>query len=254
LVYYHTQFGDGVEFTIDLAAVRKILQEENWAARQDVTAFGPMRAYAQSVPRHDERLVQANDIDTLACKPGCSWCCHFSVDVRAYEALNIVDYVEREFSLRDKLQLKSELATNARILARFDEVERAHRNIKCPFLSDGMCRIYPVRPQTCRNYHATDVTGCKQSFEHPDNDDIPPDYAPGVYQAGGAHVEAFSAAVSEAGYDAAAYEMNAALLKTLGAPEDVMKRFLSHRNAFENLAGVEVPFEFIDLLDDETQD
>jgi Fe-S-cluster containining protein len=240
-----------VEFTIDLAAVRKILQEENWVARQDVAAFGPARAYLQAMPRHDERLAQASDADTLACKEGCSWCCHFSVDVRAIEALTIVDYVEREFSLREKLQLKAELATNALILSRFDDVERAHRNIKCPFLNEGRCRIYPVRPQTCRNYHATDVAGCKKSFEHPDNDDIPPDYAPSVYQAGGAHVEAFSAAMSEAGLDTAAYEMNSALLQAFKSPQQVLDRFLSHRTAFENLAGTEVPTEFIDLLDDD---
>ncbi len=240
-----------MEFTIDLAVVRKILQEEQWVARQDITAFGPAKAYAQSMVRHDERIAAAADVNQLACKQGCSWCCHFSVDVRAVEAMTIADYVEREFSLRDKLQLKAELTTNARILSRFDDVQRAHHNIKCPFLKDGGCRIYPVRPQTCRNYHATDATGCRTSFENPDNDDIAPDYAPLVYQSGGAHVDAFSAALSEAGYDIAAYEMNAALLRVFNDSKDVQERFMTHRNAFD-LPGTEVPMEFIDL-DDESQ-
>jgi len=240
-----------VEFTIDLAAVRKILQEEQWVARQDIAAFGPAKAYAQSVPRHDERIASAADVDSLACKQGCSWCCHFSVDVRAVEAMAIAEYVEREFSLRDKLQLKAELTTNARILARFDDVQRARHNIKCPFLNEGSCRIYPVRPQTCRNYHATDAAGCRKAFEEPDNDDIAPEYAPLVYQSGGAHVDAFSAAMSEAGYDIAAYEMNAALLQVLNDPRAVQERFMTHRSAFD-IQGTEVPMEFIDL-DDEPQ-
>lgn len=241
-----------MEFTIDLATVRKILEEESWVARQDVAVYGPMRAYQQSMPRHDERLAQAADAGTLACKPGCSWCCHFSVDVRAAEALTIAEFVEREFSLREKLQLKAELTTNARKLSGMDDVERARHNVKCPFLNEGMCRIYAVRPQTCRNYHATDATGCKQAFEQPDNDDIAPEFAPLVYQSGGAHVDAFSAAMSEAGYDIAAYEMNAALLQAMNSPKEVTDRFLSHRNAFVDIPGTEVPMEFIDLDENET--
>jgi hypothetical protein len=56
--------------------------------------------------------------------------------------------------------------------------------------------------QSCRNYHATNVAGCRQSYEEPENLDIDSDFAPGVYQAGGAHVEAVSTAMCDAGYDA----------------------------------------------------
>jgi hypothetical protein len=52
---------------------------------------------------------------------------------------------------------------------------------------------------------------CRQSYEEPDNLDIDPDFAPGVYQAGGAHVEAVSTAMRDAGYDVNAYELNCAL-------------------------------------------
>jgi Fe-S-cluster containining protein len=70
-----------------------------------------------------------------------------------------------------------------------------------PILNEGRCTVYAARPQSCRNYHATDVAGCRQSYEEPENLDIDPDFAPGVYQAGGAHVEAVSTAMREAGYD-----------------------------------------------------
>jgi Fe-S-cluster containining protein len=120
------------------------------------------------------------------------------------------------------------------------------RNVKCPFLSGGRCTIYAARPQSCRNYHATDVAGCQQSFEDPDNEDIDPDFAPWVYQAGTAHVDAFSTAMRDAGYDVRAYELNCALdaaRSDLAARE----RFESRLRPFTSLSGEDVPVEFDDL-------
>ncbi len=138
---------------------------------------------------------------TLACGAGCSWCCYFTVDVRPVEVFRILDFVEQTFTPEQKARVYAEVRANRAMLEKLDEDERVTRNLKCPFLSDGRCSIYAARPQSCRNYHATNVAGCQQSYEEPDNLDIDPDFAPYVYQAGGAHVEAFSNAMSEAGYD-----------------------------------------------------
>jgi hypothetical protein len=100
-----------------------------------------------------------------------------------------------------------------------------------------------VRPQTCRNYHATNVAGCQQSFDDPENLDIDPDFAPWVYQAGGAHVDAFSTAVRDAGYDVDAYEFNGALEAALSDPA-ARARFESGAAPFIGLSGEEVPVEF----------
>src|SRR5262249_33652401 len=127
-----------------------------------------------------------------------------------------------------------------------DDRARATRNIKCPFLSAGRCTVYAARPQSCRNYHATDVAGCQKSYEDPDNADIDPDFAPGVYQAGGAHVEAFSTALREAGYDVSAYELNCALDAALSDPH-ARSRFHSKLPPFTSLSGEDVPLEFDDL-------
>jgi Fe-S-cluster containining protein len=118
--------------------------------------------------------------------------------------------------------------------------------LKCPFLNEGRCTIYATRPQSCRNYHATNVAGCQQSYEEPCNLDIDPDFAPGVYQAGQAHVEAFSTGMSEAAYDANAYELNSALDAALSEP-GARERFESRLKPFTNLAGEQVPAEFDDL-------
>ncbi|MGC3982938.1 MAG: YkgJ family cysteine cluster protein [Steroidobacteraceae bacterium] len=235
-----------MEFTIDFALVRRIIAQESRQARNDIAALGPLRAYQGSLSRQDERLAAAGDADTLACQAGCSWCCHFSVDVRPVEVLNIVEFMRRTFTSAELQRLRQEIETNSAIFAPLDEMQRMQRNIKCPFLMEGRCSIYAARPQTCRNYHATDVTGCRQSFEQPDDMDIAPDYAPLVYQSGASHVEAFAQALSEAGYDLNAYELNTALAEALADPVAIQQRFDNKLPVFIKAEGMEVPMEFVD--------
>lgn len=235
-----------MEFTIDLELVRDILKREQDATRVVIAEVSPLSALKKSLQRHDERLASASDASTLACKPGCAWCCHFSVDVRPVEVLNILNYVDANFSVESKQQLRDAVTANARVLENLSELERASRNVKCPFLSAGHCSIYPARPQTCRNYHATSVAGCQKTYEEPDNLDIDPEFAPITYQIGGAHVEAFSAALSEAGYDVGAYELNAALAVAWQDPLGLQLRFESRSGAFPGLRGTAVPNEFLD--------
>ncbi len=215
-------------------------------AEGEIREFGVRRAFASTRRRHDSRIAAAPDVGTLACRPGCSWCCNFTVDVRAAEVFEILDFVEQSFTADERARVRAEMRANAMALENLAESERATRNVRCPFLREGRCRIYPVRPQTCRNYHATDARGCQQSFEEPGNEDIDPEFAPGVYQAGGAHVEAVSAAMGDAGYDVDAYELNCALdaaLSEVGARE----RFEARSKPFLSLTGEPVPAEFDDL-------
>jgi len=126
------------------------------------------------------------------------------------------------------------------------ELERMRRNVKCPFLAEGRCSIYEARPQTCRNYHATDVTGCRASYEHPENIDIDPDFAPFVYQSGGAHVDAFCNSLQQSGYDTRAYELSTALAVAMIDPQS-RARFDAKQLPFATLTGNEVLTEFFDL-------
>jgi Fe-S-cluster containining protein len=238
-----------MEFTIDFALVRKIVAAEGKQARADIDALGVLPAYRLSLQRHDARLASAADADTLACKSGCSWCCNFSIDVRPVEVLNILSFMQSKFSAEQLQQLRVEIEANSQLLSQLDDMQRMTHNIKCPFLIDHHCSIYAARPQTCRNYHATNAAGCQQSYEQPDNFDIEPEYAPLVYQAGAATVDAFSQAAQMAGYDIAAYELNSALAVALAEPEAVAQRFSSHLQAFTAIEATDVPMEFIDLDD-----
>lgn len=235
-----------MEIAIDLALVRGILAQERKQAGAEIRDLGVAKAYAHSQARHDLRIAAAADVGTLACGAGCSWCCHFSVDVRAVEAFAILDFIEHAFTSEQRTRVYSELHANAAVLKNLDEDARMRSNIKCAFLQEGKCSIYPVRPQTCRNYHATDAAGCRRSYEDPDNLDIDPEFAPLVYQSGGAHVDAFTASLRDAGYDTHVYEMNCALDAALAKPA-ARQRFAARQPPFDTLQGDEVEGEFDDL-------
>ena len=235
-----------MEFTLNFPLIRDILEQERARARDEIRNLGVLRALEGSQRRHDARIAAAPDVGTLACRAGCTWCCYFTVDVRAAEVFRILDFVEQSFTPEEKARVYAEVRVNSAALRNLGEGERVTRNVKCPLLNEGRCTAYAARPQSCRNYHATNVAGCRQSYEEPENLDIDPDFAPGVYQAGGAHVEAVSAAMREAGYDVNAYELNCALDAALSDP-GARERFESRLKPFVGLSGEEVPAEFDDL-------
>src|SRR5580658_5942714 len=228
-----------MEFNLDIAFIRDILRQERALARDQIRDLGVFRALANSQRRHDARIAAAPDVGTLACRAGCTWCCYFTVDVRAVEVFRILDFVEQSFTPEEKARVYAEVRANSAALRKLSEGERVTRNIRCPLLNEGRCTVYEARPQSCRNYHATNVAGCRQSYEQPENQDIDPDFAPGVYQAGGAHVEAFCAAMRDAGYDVSAYELNGAFAAALSEP-GAREHFESGLKPFTSLSGEEV--------------
>ena len=234
-----------MEITLDEPLVRGIVAQETEQAAAEIEQLGPVAAYERSRLRHDERLSAAPDVHTLACKNGCYWCCYFTVDVRAVEVFAILDFMAQELSPAEQARVRSEVETNRNLLRGLDETQRMRRNVKCPFLAAGRCAIYQARPQTCRNYHATDVAGCRASYERPEDTDIDPDFAPLVYQTGGAHVDAFCSTLQRHGYDTQAYELSTALAAAFEQPE-ARARFEAKQLPFPTLIGSEVPPEFLD--------
>ncbi len=233
-----------MEIAIDEHLVRGIIAEETRRAAAEIDRLGPIAAYELSRSRHDARLSSAPDAHTLACKNGCFWCCYFTVDVRAVEVFAILDFMARELSPEEQGRVQREIAANSALLRDLSEMDRMRRNVKCPFLAAGRCTIYEARPQTCRNYHATDATGCRLSYEQPDNTEIDPEFAPLLYQSGGAHVDAFCNSLQELGYDISAYELSTALGAAIADPQ-ARVRFEAKQLPFPTLTGSAVECEFI---------
>jgi Fe-S-cluster containining protein len=99
----------------------------------------------------------------IACKEGCSWCCHMRVTALPVEVLAIATAL-RETLPEGKLEsLRVKIADVVAKTAGVSWVDRAPT--PCPLLDDGMCSVYALRPLACRAYHSFAVTPCRDYVE-----------------------------------------------------------------------------------------
>jgi Fe-S-cluster containining protein len=190
-------------------------------------------ALQKSLARHTELIASsiAAAATKPACRQGCSFCCHYKVEVRAHEVFHIKDFMAQQLSSATQASIHAELEANALQIRSLSPAEHLSTNIKCPFLIDQACSIYPVRPFRCRNFHSTDAQRCETSFNDPQNMDITHDLIESVALFGNAHTQAFEAAAAHSGVDARAYDFTTALLEALKEPKAI-KRYRKGKAAF----------------------
>jgi Fe-S-cluster containining protein len=106
----------------------------------------------------------------IACQPGCHFCCFNQIEVTPPEALSIGDYVKQHFSDKEKDRLLERLArsVNQKAGKTKSHLARMRQEFPCPFLSAGLCAVYPVRPLLCRAMHALDAAQCERSLQAAD--------------------------------------------------------------------------------------
>jgi uncharacterized protein len=95
------------------------------------------------------------------CKSGCSFCCiHFGqVDVITLEGFIIQEWMET-LGKSDQIDLHKKIAKNMK--------KKKKRSIaRCPFLSrDNTCRIYNIRPFSCRQLYSMETCTAKGPVVH----------------------------------------------------------------------------------------
>jgi Fe-S-cluster containining protein len=104
----------------------------------------------------------------IACRSGCAWCCYQGVAVIPIEAVAIARHVEARFSAAERGALDERLARAQAQTAGLSMHERARLMLACPFLVEGRCSIYEVRPFRCRGIHSRDADYCKWKLENID--------------------------------------------------------------------------------------
>lgn len=125
----------------------------------------PLAQAASKIARTVGREVSATEQRLGAeCQKGCCYCCNRLVRVSNVEAALIGHHIWTEWSLEDRAALaeKAELYEHATRFARANRLETIRA--ACPFLTDGLCSIYEVRPWYCRGQASTDVCACKAWF------------------------------------------------------------------------------------------
>ena len=191
-------------------------------------------ALQKSFARYDNLIAKSveESITKPACKAGCAFCCHYKVEVRAHEVFLIKDYMQKNWSHVQINNVLSEAENNAALIATLTPEQHLLTNIKCVFLMNNQCSIYPVRPFKCRNFHATDATACENSFNEPSNLSIENSFVESVAMFGNAHSQGFESAVKNSGLDFRAYDLTTAIIEVF---EDAAtsKRFKRGKKTFQ---------------------
>ena len=156
---------------------------------------------------------------TLACAPGCAFCCYHPVDITPPEAFAIAAY------LCTTLTPAAGAAAYARIAAHADRIsdlsyeEHAQARIPCALLVDGRCSVYPCRPFACRAWNSTSAARCEAIFTHGNPVTMLPPLDMRTYEAVWDVARGVTDGLKRSRLDGKSYELHSLLQRVLDTPQ-----------------------------------
>lgn len=165
---------------------------------------------------------------TIACRRGCSHCCHSWVDASPPEVLFAVKSIgaERRGAVREAVERMCGETGGKGFEA------RAAMVTPCPLLEDDACTVYESRPIVCRSAVSADAQACRSAYRELSGGSIP---VPSVWRAlGQAYAAALEGAILHSGLVPAAREWNESLRIALADP-DAEARWLAGEDVFDGL-------------------
>ena len=114
-----------------------------------------------------EFALLESPFETIACQPGCHYCCFNQPMVTPPEVLLIGHQVEQAFTKQERQELSRRIErvlelTNGKTP---DEIVEMRYELPCIFLTEEMCSVYEARPAVCRTCSSADPERCKMVFE-----------------------------------------------------------------------------------------
>jgi len=167
----------------------------------------------------------------LACKAGCTYCCHTRVTASGLEVFLLARMIRDRWTdpaapFKAAFQ-KTEATTRDQ-----DVDQRNKAQIGCPVLQDNLCAAYQGRPMACRTYASLSLPACIDAFNLV-SDRIP---KPKQNEAIRAIVlTATKAALHESGLPSDSYELGHALHIALES-ENAERQWLAGASVFETVA------------------
>ncbi len=162
--------------------------------------------------------IQCEDEPPLACRRGCSTCCTLRVGATAPEVWLVARFlraVTPRLAARG-IDLVGQLrAADARTRG-LSEQDRVAARQPCPFIAQGACVIYPVRPLACRGHASHDVKACVDAAAGR-RQEVP--YSVGHRMVRALVQNAMQSSLRDAGFAWHVYELNRALLLALDKAE-----------------------------------
>jgi Fe-S-cluster containining protein len=100
---------------------------------------------------------------SLACRPGCAWCCHRLVVLTTIpEVLVMAEHLRRKLTEAELAELRRQISAVMEQKHRQSRFQPVAPLIPCPLLVDNLCSVYEVRPLVCWAWHASDVRRCQR--------------------------------------------------------------------------------------------
>lgn len=105
---------------------------------------------------------QCADQPPVDCTRGCAACCSLRVTASAPELLLLARWLRATAAAQARagLDLQARLRSADARTRGLDERARVALRQRCPFVVDGACAVYPVRPLACRGHASHDRRAC----------------------------------------------------------------------------------------------
>ncbi len=170
-----------------------------------------------------EATLEATKALPIACKQGCSHCCHSWVSAPAPELLFVAKRIRTRAADVERLKTTYAAAKD------LDVPERKRNPIPCPMLVADLCTIYQWRPMACRFAASADAAICARSFLKGSAEAIPSPVR--NLRGRAAYQMALAIALRYAGLPHHYYELNAGLSRALER-EDAERAWLKGEDIF----------------------
>lgn len=167
----------------------------------------------------------------LACRRGCSFCCHLRVEIRPHDAFVLAHHIHAKLDPARRARIVARIDANLSRIASLSREEHVRAGIACALLEDGECSVYAARPATCRKYHSLSERTCRDAFADPSAPLTGDAEHEQVRLAGNAVALGHAQGLGDAGYDTALYELHYAVKRALDDPK-TGKRYRDRKRAF----------------------
>jgi hypothetical protein len=109
--------------------------------------------------------IQAEGAPALACKGDCPACCIIRVVATAPEVFLVARFVAANAAIlaQHGVDLVGRIHGAAEAASGLGERERMALKRICPFIEDGLCLAYRVRPLACRGHASYDEAACREA-------------------------------------------------------------------------------------------
>ena len=121
-----------------------------------VAAVLAQQAFEEAAKADSER-------DQIACREGCSYCCHMRVVATVPEIIALHDFIVAQLSASEIAELGRRIVALDEATHGLSDEQWGVGHYPCPVLVDGFCSAYAARPLDCRGYNSTNVAACSDA-------------------------------------------------------------------------------------------